>query len=136
MSRVRSTLRRSAAYLLLAFLLALASACQIEAICPATPEAAISGQSSAITADTLIFTGHVIRYVEAPNLEARGYDLSVSRWLKGRPSPEGTFLRVTRAVPGIRAGQPVMIIAEPGPRDPISVPGSCLPLVPIAEDQV
>jgi hypothetical protein len=88
--------------------------------------------SAAIGADTMIFTGHVIRYVPAPEAPAaRGYDLNIVRWLIGRPDPEGVFLRVDEAVPGVAPGDPVLIVAEPGSRPNVIVAGPCPPLVPI-----
>jgi hypothetical protein len=108
----------------------------LDPACPRTPADADAEEFEARSADTNVFTGYVIRYVDSPDLDARGYDLNVRRWLLGRPSPEGTFLRVTEPLPGIGPGDPVLIVAEPGPREPLLVAGRCPPLTLISEAEV
>jgi len=131
---VRSPIRHLAA---IPLLLAAVAACQAEHVCPPTPDSVTTGDFTGLGDATVVFTGYVIRYVDAPDHpESRGYDLNVVRWLKGSASPEGTFLRVAGEVAGIRGGQPVMIIGEPAPNRPVIVAGTCLPLIPIAEDEV
>lgn len=120
---------------LICMLLVTLPACDAFSPCPPDPGAVDSRDFAGIGDDTLIFTGHVIRYVPAPVLDARGYDIGVGRWLKGRPDIDA-FLRLAQPVPGIEPGEPVMVIAEPGPRSPIILPGPCAPLVPISEDDV
>ncbi|MBA2631825.1 MAG: hypothetical protein H0U86_02285 [Chloroflexi bacterium] len=97
---------------LVAMLVAVASACEATHLSPLTPDDVETGSFSGLGGSTVVFTGHVIRYVDSPDPEFRWYDLGVRRWLKGSAS-EGTFLSVEREVAGIQGGQPVMIIGEP-----------------------
>lgn len=104
-------------------------------VCPTSPDQVASRDWSGIGEDTIVAVGHVIRYVDSPELDSRGYDLDLLETLHGELSPEGTFLRVPATVPGIRAGQSVMVIAEPGPRT-VVIAGVCVPLTPISDDEV
>ena len=115
---------------------AFASGCETADVCPLTPESVEREAFAGLGEDTVVLTGHVIRYVDAPDVEFRGYELNVVRFLNGRASPEGTFLRVAREVGGIREGQPVMIIGEPVGRGVVIEPGPCVPLIPISVDEV
>lgn len=104
-------------------------------VCPTAPGEVAAAEFSAIGDETIVAVGQVIRYVDSPELESRGYDIGNVRPLRGELSPHGVFLRVDHEVPGIRGGQPVMLIAEPGPRT-VVLPGVCVPLVPIGEDEL
>jgi hypothetical protein len=117
-------------------MVATASGCGTADVCPLTPDSVETDTFSGLGEDTVVFTGYAIRYVDAPDVEFRGYDLSVVRFLKGRASPEGTFLRVAREVAGIRGGQPVMIIGDPVGTGLVIEPGTCVPLIPIADEEV
>jgi hypothetical protein len=117
-------------------LLTVASACETSHVCPLTADAVETGEFIGLGEETVVFTGYVIRYVDAPDPEFRGYDVNVVRWLKGSASPEGTFLRVPREVAGISGGQPVLIIGEPAENERVIEAGPCVPLVPIADDEV
>lgn len=118
------------------YLAAVAPGCEAAHVCPLTPDDVASGSFSGLGADTVVFTGHVIRYVDSPEPESRGYDVGVRRWLKGTASPQGTFLRVAREVAGIQGGQPVMIIGEPVGTGAVIEAGACVPLVPISDEEV
>ena len=115
---------------------AFASGCETADVCPLTPESVETETFAGLGEDTVVLTGHVIRYVDSPDLEFRGYELNVVRFLKGRASPEGTFLRVAAEVAGIREGQPVMIIGDAVGRGVVIEPGPCVPLIPISVDEV
>lgn len=104
-------------------------------MCPTAPDQVASANFEGIGDETIVAVGHVIRYVDSPELASRGYDFGPTQTLRGKLSPEGTFLRVRAAIPGIRAGQAVMLIAEPG-RRAVVLPGICAPFVPIGEDEV
>lgn len=104
-------------------------------VCPTGPAQAASAEFSGIREDTVVALGLVIRYVDSPDLDSRGYDLDLLQTLRGEVSPEGTFLRVPAAIAGIRRGQAVMLIAEPA-GGTVVVPGICVPLVPVADDEV
>lgn len=116
--------------------LATASGCETAGVCPLTPDSVHTETFTGLGEDTVVFTGHVIRFVDSPDIEFRGYDVNVVRFLKGRASPEGTFLRVAREVAGIRGGQPVMIIGDPVGRGVVIEPGTCVPLIPISDEEV
>lgn len=113
-----------------------ASGCATADVCPLTPDSVGSETFIGLGEDTVVLTGYAIRYVDSPDVEFRGYDLNVVRFLKGRASPEGTFLRVAREVAGIRGGQPVMIIGDPVGRGVVIEPGACVPLIPISDEEV
>jgi hypothetical protein len=121
---------------MMAIVVATASGCETADVCPLTPDSVETGTFTGLGEDTVVFTGYAIRYVDSPDVEFRGYDLNVVRFLKGRASPEGTFLRVASEVAGIRGGQPVMMIGEPVGTGLVIVPGTCVPLVPITDDEV
>ena len=113
-----------------------ASGCDVADVCPLTSESVETESFTGLGEDTVVLTGYVIRYVDSPDVEFRGYELNVVRFLKGRASPEGTFLRVAREVAGISGGQPVMIIGDPIGRGVVIEPGVCVPLIPISEEEV
>ena len=115
---------------------ATASGCATADVCPLTPESVETEAFTGLGEDTVVFTGYVIRYLDSPDVEFRGYDVNVVRFLKGRASPEGTFLRVAREVAGIRGGQPVMIIGDPVGAGVVIEPGPCVPLIPISDEEV
>lgn len=118
-----------------AFTTALVGSGCAPSVCPIGPDQVASTEFSGIREDTIVALGFVIRYVASPELDSRGYDLNLLHTLRGEVSPEGTFLRVSAALDGIGRGQAVMLIAEPA-GGTVVVPGICVPLVPIAEDEV
>ena len=121
---------------LITIVLATQSGCETADVCPLTPDSVETEAFTGLGEDTVVLTGYAIRYVDSPDVEFRGYDLNVVRFLKGRASPEGTFLRVAREVAGIAGGQPVMIIGEPVGTGLVIEPGTCVPLIPISEEEV
>ena len=88
--------------------------------------------------ETFIGFGHVIRYIpSAADLTYRGYDVTVAETVAGRPFINETiFLRVVSPVAGIRNGDPVLVVAAKTDRSMVYVPGTCVPLVPIADSDV
>ena len=120
----------------LTIVVAVASGCETADVCPLTPDSVETGTFTGLGEDTVVLTGYAIRYVDAPDVEFRGYDLNVVRFLKGQAAPEGTFLRVDREVAGIRGGQPVMIIGDPVGRGVVIEPGPCVPLIAIPDEEV
>jgi hypothetical protein len=114
--------------------LGMISSCALTPSCPVTGEQAASGDFEVIGDDTFVGTGYAIRFVPAPDADARGYDLNVARWIHGRPKEPGIFL-LSEEIRGIGRGQPVLIIVEP--TDKVAyVRGVCEPLQPISEDDV
>jgi hypothetical protein len=104
--------------------------------CPSSIDQAESGAFEARTNATVVATGIVARYVPAPKLEARGYDLEVRRIFWGDRPQASTFLRVPAEIPDVGPGQTVLIVAEPADRDWVLSQGTCVALRPIDESDL
>jgi len=117
-------------------LTATAPGCTVAAACPETFEQAESGEFEGRAESTLVGTGLVIRYVPAPDLASRGYDIAVERLLWGDRPETPTFLLVPDEIADVRPGAPVLIVAEPTDRDWVITQGTCVALRPIEESDV
>jgi hypothetical protein len=96
--------------------------------CPTSASDALSADYlETLGGDAVVAVGTVIRFVPAEASEFRGYDLDLRRSLTGDAEP-GSFLRLPTAVPGIDAGDAVVVVASQG--EPVGVlePTACVPL--------
>ena len=84
--------------------------------------------------DIFIATGHVIRFVPAPQPQFRGYDINVA--LDGQANFDTYFLRTPASIEGFDGGEPALLVARRTDRTHVLVPGPCVPLTDIPEDQV
>jgi hypothetical protein len=98
----------------------------------------LSGDFSTITDVTVVAIGRAVRYVDASSRDSRGYDLDIRRTFSGSVSADNPnpFLRTANELPGVRPGQAVLIVAQPGPSTRVVVPGACDPLRPIDEAEL
>jgi hypothetical protein len=125
---------RSGRTLALAAVVMTTAACESIPACPQTVQQAETGDFSAIGAETFVAIARVARFVPSPDPDARGYDLGIERTIRGETSFEGIFLRTASELPGIRPGQSVIVVAEPGPNERVIVQGTCVPLQPIPDE--
>ena len=101
--------------------------------CPATFDEARSGDFDTVADDTFIATGTVVRFVNSPDPDFRGYDINVARH-HGPVFVEGTvFLRLAQPFAEVAAGQPVLVLGEWTDRRQLILPGTCPPLQPIED---
>ncbi len=115
---------------------ALTSSCGPVPRCPQSVDEALSGDFPAITDATVVAVGRAVRYVDASSPDSRGYDLDIRRTFSGSLTAENPFLRTANELPGVRPGQAVLIVAQPGPSTRVVVSGACDPLRPIDEAEL
>jgi len=115
---------------------ALTSSCSSAPRCPQSVDQALWGDFPTITDATVIAVGRAVRYVDASSRDSRGYDLDIRRTFSGSVSADNPFLRTANELPGVRPGQAVLIVAQPGPSTRVVVPGACDPLRPIDEAEL
>jgi hypothetical protein len=102
------------------------------------PYSADEARQAELGDEVFIGLGHVIRYVPSEGDPTyRGYDVTVAETIAGRPYINETiFLQVESPVAGIGSGDPVVVVAERIDRTVVYVPGRCVPLVQIDEEDV
>jgi hypothetical protein len=121
------------AWLLVGIGLSGCSLTPVPPVCPATFDEARSGDFETVDDNTFIATGTVIRFVNAPDPEFRGYDIAVARH-DGPVFVDGVvFIRAAEPVAGIAIGQPVLVLGERTDRRNLITPGVCPPLQPIED---
>jgi hypothetical protein len=98
-----------------------------------TFDEARSGDFETVDDNTFIATGTVIRFVNSPDPEFRGYDIAVARH-DGPVFVDGVvFIRAAGPFAGIAIGQPVLMLGERTDRRNLIMPGVCPPLQPIED---
>ncbi|MDQ3691242.1 MAG: hypothetical protein M3406_14670 [Chloroflexota bacterium] len=109
---------------------AVASQSPDEPDCPSSYEGA---QSEFDTRDAHAFvaTATVIRFVDSPDPEARGYDVAVARYGGPLLVDRVVLVRVDDPIPGIGGGQAVLVLGQRTDQPNLILPGECVPLQPI-----
>jgi hypothetical protein len=106
--------------------------CTLPTGCPQTIEAA---RTADLGDDMFVGGGVVIRFVPSPDPEYRGYDVNITRPISPANFLNTAFLRVVTELPGIEAGDPVLLIG-PRERGALVLPGACPPLTVVGEDEL
>lgn len=76
--------------------------------CPTTVDQARSQRFlETLPTDAVVGVARVPRFVNAPDPQARGYDLDFQTAIKGNAAGVSTFLRLSEAIPGIQQGDRV-----------------------------
>ena len=121
------------AWLLVGIGLSGCSLTPVPPVCPVTFDEARSGDFETVDDNTFIATGTVIRFVNSPDPEFRGYDIAVARH-DGPVFVDGVvFIRAAGPFAGIAIGQPVLMLGERTDRRNLIMPGVCPPLQPIED---
>lgn len=122
---------RPAAALGLAFLVWI-SGCDLASRCPRTVDEAAETDWG----DAIVGGGYAIRFVPSPQLGSRGYDVNLTRPVSDRAMLDTYFLRVEDEIPGIAAGDPVVLIGARTDRAHTVVGGVCPALTVTTEEDV
>ena len=126
---------RSAAALGMAFL-AWLSGCELAADvasrCPLTVDEAAETEWG----DAIVGGGYAIRFVPSPQLRFRGYDVNLTRPVSDRAMLDTYFLRAEGEIPGIAAGDPVVLIGARTDRAHTVVAGACPALTVTTDEDV
>ncbi len=109
---------------------AVASQTPDEPDCPSTYEGARSVFGTR-DADAFVATATVIRFVDSPDPEARGYDVVVARYGGPLLVDRVVLVRVDDPIPGIGGGQAVLVLGQRTDQPNLILPGECVPLQPI-----
>lgn len=84
-----------------------------------------------IGADFAAGTAVVHRYVDSPDAEFRGYDISITQRVAGLAEADQVmFVRIDEPIPNIELGTEVLVVGRRGPKAAEIQPAGCPVLVP------
>ena len=113
-------------------LVALLGGCALPTGCPQTIEEA---RAVDLGDDMFVGGGYVIRFVPSPDPEYRGYDVNITAPIAPAGLWGTAFLRVVTEIPGVQAGDPVLLIG-PRERGMLVLAGECPPLIVVDEAEL
>ena len=117
---------------LVAWLPACDLAADVTSRCPLTVDEAAETDWG----DAVVGGGYAIRFVPSPQLRFRGYDVNLTRPVSDRAMLDTYFLRVEDEIPGIAAGDPVLLVGARTDRAHTLVAGACPALTVTTEEDV
>lgn len=102
--------------------------------CPAKPEQVdLAALRQSIGPDLVVGTAIVHRFVDSPDAEYRGYDISITSPIEGLGEAEQVmFVSLQTPLPSIELGADVLVVGQRGPRVAEIRPAGCPVLTPLA----
>jgi hypothetical protein len=82
--------------------------------------------------DTLVGIGRIVRFVDSPDAEFRGYDVAVETRIAGlEPGDVTVFVRALNRLPNIQDGDRVALVGKRGHPRALVEPAGCPALTPL-----